>query len=68
MVRFEVPTGEKMTPRGQFEYRHNSFTYVVKIHQDGNTGYQENIMTGKVRQLVRGMKEVEVELCNELCN
>ena len=62
MERFQVPVGEKMTPQSRFEYQHGLFSYIVKIHQDGNTGYQENTQTGKLRQLVRGMKEVQ--LCN----
>ncbi len=62
MQRFLVPAGEKMTPLGRFDYQHGPFRYIVQIHQDGDTGYQQNSQTGKVRQLVRGMKEVK--LCN----
>ena len=49
-----------MTPLGRFEYQHGPFRYIVQIHQDGDTGYQENSQTGKVRQLVRGTTDVDL--------
>ncbi len=48
----------KMAPNDRFEYSYKQWTYTVQISADGHSGYQANHQTGKVRQLVRGRKDM----------
>ena len=62
---FRPPDGQKMTPGAVFETSVGPFHYRIRIDaENGDTGVQENLGTGKRRQLVRGRANLDADRKN----